>query len=347
MDSALIKIKSIFGPLRGQFRLFWQNFSFAKAAVILALILGIFHIFCYLFPFTDNAFVVTNVSPVAADVSGFITKIYIKNGQSVKAGQAIFNVYKPPYALACKKSKADYLAAKQKIKVLKQQIQTTKARLYSIEAALNKVNFELKLKNNQAVAEAVAKLEIVKLTYDAEIYRHKKSALGHEIQVLEESIKEQKFIVESLKTKHKLDKVNLDLTVVRAPKDGVIDNMYVAENTPIRIHQPIFSFIDTSNYYIQANFNETDLRYVRPGDKVYILLRMYYFNKLFHGEVVNSLWAAERQATSARSQIQKVQNENEWLLLPQRFPIQIKILDPDPKYPLHPGASAYVYISTR
>jgi multidrug resistance efflux pump len=74
---------------------------------------------------------------------------------------------------------------------------------------------------------------------------------------------------------------------------------------------------------------------------------MYYFDKVFHGEVVNSLWAAERQATAPKSQIQLVRNENEWLLLPQRFPIQIKILDPSPEYPLNPGASAYVYISTK
>jgi multidrug resistance efflux pump len=133
---------------------------------------------------------------------------------------------------------------------------------------------------------------------------------------------------------------------VRAPGDGVIDNLYVSPNTPIRIHQPIFSFIDTSSYYIQANFNETDLRHVRPGDKAYIWLRMYYFDKLFHGVIVNNLWAADRQKTAPRSQLQRVHNENEWLLLPQRFPLQIKILDPSPDYPLNPGASAYVYIRT-
>ncbi|WP_232220561.1 biotin/lipoyl-binding protein [Legionella tunisiensis] len=50
----------------------------------MALLIGIFHLFSYLLPFTDNAFVVTNVTPVAADVSGFITEIYVKNGQHVK-----------------------------------------------------------------------------------------------------------------------------------------------------------------------------------------------------------------------------------------------------------------------
>jgi hypothetical protein len=63
--------------------------------------------------------------------------------------------------------------------------------------------------------------------------------------------------------------------------------------------------------------------------------------------VVNTLWAASRQVTSEKTQQQIISDDNQWLLLPQRFPLQIKILDPDPKYPLNPGATAYVYIHTR
>lgn len=325
---------------------FFQNLTFGRTVLMIVLGFGIFHLFCYWLPFTDNAFVVTNVSPVAADVSGFITDIYVKNGQVVKAGQPIFKVYQAPYQWAYHQASAEYQQAKQNIVVLHKKIERTQALLKSVISRLHKAEFELGLKDKQSVAEAISRLEVVKLRYDVEMLDNKRKSLVHEIEVLQESIKEQSFKVKSLKAKRRLAKINLDLTLVRAPKDGVIDNMYVSAYTPIKIHQPVFSFIDTSNYFVQANFNETDLRNVRPGQKVYILLRMYYFNKLFHGEVVNTLWAAERQNTSSRSQIQKVRNENEWLLLPQRFPVQIKILDPDPKYPLHPGASAYVYIST-
>lgn len=45
--------------------------------------------------------------------------------------------------------------------------------------------------------------------------------------------------------------------------------------------------------------------------------------------------------------MQNVTNENQWVLLPQRMPVQIKIMDPDPKYPLRVGTSAYVYIQTK
>ncbi|HAT8751912.1 TPA: HlyD family efflux transporter periplasmic adaptor subunit [Legionella pneumophila] len=313
----------------------------------LALIIGLFHLFSYLLPFTDNAFVVTNVTPVAADVSGFITEIYVKNGQKVKKNDPIFSVYRVPYELAYQQAMADYKEGLKKIDVFQKQIERTVALIKATDAELEKAQFALGLKKNKNVAEAVSVLELKNLGYDVSTLSNKRNALQQEVAVLQAKIEQQRHTVASLKAKMDNAKVNLDLTIVRAPGDGVIDNMYVSPNTPIEIHKPVFSFIDTANYYIQANFNETDLRNVRQGDKAYIILRMYYFDKIFHGVVVNSLWAAERQSTAPKSQIQVVTNQNEWLLLPQRFPLQIKILDPDPDYPLNPGASAYVYISTK
>lgn len=316
------------------------------AVIALAMIVGIYHIFSYMIPFTDNAFVVTNITPVAADVSGFITDIYVKNGQKVKKNEPIFKVYQVPYQLAYQQASAEYQQGLKKITVLQKQISKTQSLYQSTKSELDKAKYELSLKKDTSVEEAVSTLEIKKLTYDVDILQNKLNSLQNEIEVLHAQIDEQQQTVNALKAKMDNAKVNLDLTVITAPSDGVIDNMYISPNTPIKIHEPVFSFIDTTNYYIQANFNETDLRNVRVGDKVTIILRMYYFDKIFHGEVVNTLWAAERQTTSARSQLQHVNNENEWLLLPQRFPVQIKILDPDPNYPLHPGSSAYVYIST-
>lgn len=315
--------------------------------VLLAFVIGIFHLFSYLIPFTDNAFVVTNVTPVAANVSGFITEIHVRNGQAVKKNQPIFTVYRVPYELAYQQAEADYQEGIKKIIVFEKEIKRANALIKSTDAELAKVNYELSLKTSKYVAQAVSTLEVKKLSYDADTLKNKRISLQQEVEVFLAKIEQQKHTIESLRAQRDNAKVNLDLTIVRAPSDGVIDNMYVSVYTPIKIHQPIFSFIDTSNFYIQANFNETDLRNVRVNDKAYIVLRMYYFDKVFHGEVVNSLWAAERQMTSAKSQIQLVSNENEWLLLPQRFPLQIKILDPDPNYPLNPGASAYVYISTK
>ncbi len=328
------------------FKVLKNEISLPIIVIIIGVLIGIYHIFSYLIPFTDNAFVVTNMSPVAADVSGYITDVYVKNGQPVKKDQPLFKVYQEPYRLAYEQAKAKYEEAQEKIKVIQNETNKTRTLLRSAQFALDKVNYEYKLKSAQEVSKAVSTLEIKKLYFEVNTTTNQRDSYQKQIEIEDQQIRQQQKLVNSLKADMDNALVNLNLTIVRAPSNGMVDNMYISAGTPIKIHEPLFSFIDTSNWWVQANFNETDLRRVRPGDKVLIILRMYYFDKIFHGEVVNQIWAADRQTVSTHSLQQKVGNENQWLLLPQRFPLQIKILDPDPKYPLNPGASAYVYIQT-
>ena len=47
--------------------------------IIIGIAIGVYHWFSYLVPFTNNAFVATNITPIAADVSGYVTKLYVKH----------------------------------------------------------------------------------------------------------------------------------------------------------------------------------------------------------------------------------------------------------------------------
>lgn len=327
---------------------FWKDrFNLPTIILILAAVIGVFHFFSYLIPFTDDAFVVANLQPVAADVSGYITELYVKNGQKVKRGDPLFKVFDEPYKLAVAKTTADYEEAQANIAVIEQETKKNQDNLDTSIADLNKVKYEYSLKSKQLVSRSVSKLEIQTLEYEIQSLTSKVNSLRKQLTIDDKQILQQQKKVAAMKAEMNNAKVNEELTLVTASSDGVVDNMYLSVGTPIIQHQPLFSFINTDAWYVQANFNETDLRYARPGDKVIVILRMYYFDKIFHGEIVNNMWASDRQHVNARTQQQTVSNDNEWLKLPQRFPLQVKILDPDPKYPLNPGSSAYVYIKTK
>lgn len=328
------------------FKVAKREVNLPKIVVYVGLALITFHIFSYLIPFTNNAFVATKTLPVAADVEGFITELYVNNGQHVKKGDKLFKVFQEPYQLAYNAAKADHQHAQEVIKVIDKRTQKTRELLDKANFEFEKAKIKYKLKSSPSVSQAISSLEIKILDYELQAVDKLRRSLKKQIEVEDQEIITQRKKVESLKAKMDNALVNLNLTIVKAPCDGVVNNLYIAVGTPVKIHQPLFSLIDTSTYWIQANFNETDLRNVRPGDKADIILRMYYFNRLFEGEVTDVLWASDRQITVNRTQLQKVNNENEWLLIPQRLPVQIKILNPDPNFPLHPGASAYVYIRT-
>jgi membrane fusion protein, multidrug efflux system len=315
--------------------------------IIIGVLIGIYHVFSYLIPFTSHAFVVTNVTPIAANVSGFVTKIYVSNGSVVKKGDPLFEVYRRPYQLAYEHAKATYEEAIERIKVIQYETEKTTALLNAAKFSYEKAKYEFHLKSASVVQEALSKLEVKELEYNLSTQGSQVEALQKQIDIEDQQIVQQRKLIDALKAKMENALVDLDLTVVKAPENGVVDNLYIGLGTQVKIHEPLFSFIDTSTWWIQANLYETDLRRVRPGDKVYIMLRMYYFDKIFHGRVVNTMWAADRKTTDERTQQQKVSSSNQWLLEPQRFPIQIEILDPDPNYPFNPGASAYVYIETQ
>lgn len=312
--------------------------------VFVGFFIALYHLFSYMIPITNNAFVVTNVTPIAADVSGYITEIYVKNGQAVKKGEPLIKVYEAPYRLAYDYAKASYEKAIENLGVIDKKTQKTRDLLKAATFEADQAKLEYDLKNNIALREAIPALDVKLLRYRWQSFENKKEALKKQIEVEDQQMVAQRKAIKALKASMENALVNLNLTTVRAPLDGIVDNLYISLGTPVKIRTPLFSFIDTTNWWVQANFNETDLRRIRPGDEAIIVLRMYYFRKIFHGRIVNTIWASNRQETSLRTQQQQVKSENEWLLIPQRLPLQIKILDPDPNYPLQPGASAYVYL---
>lgn len=314
------------------------------------ILIGIFtafvYIFSYLFPMTDNAFVVTNVRPVAAQVDGFITKLYVKNGDHVRKGQKLFSVFKPPYLYAVERLKAELASAKAKLLVL----QTTSERDKKISDNKHKLFIKV-TQDDEKYRKGYANKSISLLTLqnssqETQAAKDTWQAALKQLEIDNHLIAVQKKDIESITAQLRIAEINLQLTDVISHQNGIVQNLFFTVGTPINKNQPVFSLVETDELYVQANFNETDLRDVKHGAKVWIFPRMYLGRKIFHGVVDSNYWAANRQMVDRRSQLQNVTNENQWILLPQRLPVIIRITDADSNYPLPVGSSAYVYIKT-
>ncbi len=317
----------------------------------LAILMGVFTLICiyhfsYLIPFTNNAFVVANVRPVAANVKGYITDIYVKNEQHVIKGQPLFTVFKKPYQLAYIKAQCDVAGARAHLLVLIKQVEKTRHLIQAQKERFEKFRFNYDHNKSALDDHAVSKIIVNTTLKDKNAAFSELEALEKELELNQQQILAQKMSIKSLIAVMKNAKVNLDETTVYARHNGAIQDMFVALGTPIKIRQPIFSLVDTDPIYIQANFSETDLRRVQPGNKVSIYPRIYFGEKVYHGIIFSRNWSASRLAIQRSSQVQIIRNsESNWFLLPQRLPIQIQITDYDPvHYPLNIGSSAYVYI---
>jgi multidrug resistance efflux pump len=316
--------------------------------IVLLLLLLLIYNFSYLFPFTNNAFVVANTRPVAANVSGYITQLYVKNEMYVTKGQPLFTVFQTPYRLAYEKAQSDVMQAQAYLNVLSKRIEKTRYLMKAEQARDEKLMFDLAHYQSALHDDAVSQISVHTIRKNKLASENTLNALKAQLDMNQQQVIVQKNKISSLTAVMKNAKVDLDETTVYAQNNGFIQNMYTALGAPIEKRKPIFSFIDTDHFYLQANLSEIDLRRVRAGDKVTIYPRIYIGSKHYHGIITSTNWAASRQITDPRSQQQIVaNNEDNWILLPQRFPVQIEITDYDPKhYPLGIGASAYIYIHT-
>ena len=328
------------------FRYVKRQITFANSVIFVGAITALLYIFSYCFPVTDNAFVANNIRPVAALVKGYVTNVYVKNGDYAKKGQKLFSIFDKPYVYAVEQDTANLAASKSKLLSLQKTLERDQ------QVSKNLQDTYTRLAQDDDKYQQAYKINAVSLMTFQNSQQETKAAAASlaaskkQIEIDQANLTTQENEILALSAKLKNSQVDLDLTHVYAENDGIIQNFYLSLGTPVNVNQPLFSFVDNDEVYFQANFNETDLRDVHKGSKVLIFPRTYLGQKMFHGVVVSDYWGANRQLTDTRSQMQMVQNENQWVLLPQRLPVQIKVIDLDPKYPLRVGTSAYVYIKS-
>ena len=118
--------------------------NFPIKTVACALILVLVFYFVYHFPFTNNAFVAANIRPVAANVSGYVTDIYVKNEEYVKVGQPLFTVFRKPYQLAYQNYIAKVASAEALLISLQKQVQMTQHNVQAQLDVYKKIEFEYK-----------------------------------------------------------------------------------------------------------------------------------------------------------------------------------------------------------
>lgn len=299
---------------------------------------------------TDDAYVGAQKVLVTPDISGKIQKVVVKEGQSVKQGDELFEIDPVPFRLAVDEAKAQLAQARTtydnliaNIKIygdmlnLAQQGVDLKQRDVERKQALVKNNYgsQLDLDNaSNALVTAGAQAQFIK----QQLSNAKTQLLGDPKLPLEQ-------FPPYVQAKAKLEDAqrNLDHTVLRAPMDGVatqVDQIqlgrFVAAGTPV------FSIIDVAHPWVDANPKESDLTYVTEGQPVTLEVDAFP-NHTFKGKI-----GSLSPGTGAQFAILPPQNATgNFVKVVQRVPVRI-YFDESDKYvkKLKAGMSVYATIDT-
>jgi membrane fusion protein (multidrug efflux system) len=311
---------------------------------------GIFYLNGGRYVTTDDAYVGAQKVLITPDISGKIEKVVVREGQRVNEGDVLFEIDPVPFRFAMQQAKAtldqarttyDNLVANIKIYQqmidLAQQAVDLKQRDVDRKATLVKSNFgsQLDLDNaSNAVVTAKAQLEFLR----QQISNSRTQLLGNPDLPLEQ-------FPPYAQAKAALDQAerNLDHTVMRAPMAGTatqVDQIqlgrFVAAGTPV------FSVIDTSKPWVDANLKESDFTYIAAGQPVSIDVDAFP-DHVFKG-TIGSL----SPGTGAQFAILPPQNATgNFVKVVQRVPVRIYFDSHDKDVQrLKAGMSAYTTIDT-
>ncbi len=131
----------------------------------------------------------------------------------------------------------------------------------------------------------------------------------------------------------------LDLSYCRvyAPFTGRVVNLNISLGAFARAGAEVFTLVDTGTWWVMANFRETQLPHIPAGAPVDIYLQSQP-GRHFRGTVVGLGWAVLPDKGGSVMGLPNVERSLEWIRLAARFPVRIKVEDPDDSFRL--GASA-------
>lgn len=300
-------------------------------------------------PSTTNAYVWGKITPIATEIGGKIIDIPIENHQIVKAGALLLQLDPRAYQLALINAQTQLQQAQYQktftednVKVLQEQLKQAQIRFKL--AGDNDARIEKLSKQGFSSAQAT---EISRSNF--ELARSQSTQLQLQINALQSKLAangEIALAIQSARNKVDQAQYQLSLTTVRSPFEGQVTLVTQTPGTSVKEDQVLFALIKQKDIWVQANFEETDLKYIHVKDKVAVQLNTNPHDTL-EGYVSSISPGIARNDMDANTGLLQTQPENNWVNLPQRIPVLITLTHlPKDFYPIL-GSTADVKVIGR
>jgi membrane fusion protein (multidrug efflux system) len=295
-------------------------------------------------PSTEDAYVDADVVRVAPRVTGRIMSLAVSNHQRVTKGDLLFTIDPEPFQFAVQQADAQLALARREVSQAAAAVASAEAELNNQKVLLDNAKTKLKrarslTKQNYISAESITNAEAD--------YKSAQANVQLAQAKLEEARRQQGVAGDEndriVQAKSQLQQAQweLDNTKVNAACPGQISELKLRPGNVVSADQDVFVLVCSQRYWVDANYKETQLENIRPGQPADVVVDMYPDHP-FKG-VVESVSAA---AGSAFSLLPPQNANGNWVKVTQRVPVRIKIEHPDPAYPLLVGASTTVTIDT-
>ena len=303
-------------------------------------------------PRTDDAFIDADIVHMAPDVSGRVVALNIHDNQLVRAGELLFTIDPEPYRLQLAQARAQLAGLEAQLDTTSDQVASQNTKAQVANTAIGSAQAQLALATSTlarleplqprgfVTPEQVDQARTSRRTAEIAVQQARQQAQEARQGVSSTKPIEQQIVV--ARASLALAERNLRLTETRAPCAGIITGLDIAVGEYGAAGHPLFTIIDTENWYAVGNFRETELDALRPGQHAHVYVLSAPAQPV--DGVVDSLGGGVSPDEGVSlGGLPRVPRSLSWVRIAQRFPVRIRLPSPPPGL-MRLGASAVIVV---
>src|SRR5882724_5776339 len=298
---------------------------------------------------TDNAYVQADMVGLSTDVAGIVTEVLVRDNQKVAKGDILFKLDPQQFQLALDRAEAQIGNTRNDLVALQASYRNMQAQIDQAQKDVdfNMVNFK---RQEQLVANNFTPMA----TFDAarntlEGSQQKLASLQQQLAGLAANLNGDPAAPIENHPKYK-DAVaardeaarQLAHTIVRAPFAGIVTNVpSLQPGQYLAAAATAFNIVSTDHVWVQASPKETELTYVKPGQKVTVEVDTFPGQRW--AGTVESISPA---SVSSFSLLPAENTSGNWVKVVQRIPMRVRVSNAPGKPALRVGMSVEVSVDT-
>ena len=329
-------------------------------------------------PWTRDGQVRADIVKIAPRVSGYIVEIAVQDNQFVREGELLFRIDPSSYQLAADTAQVQLQQAGEDVAALEAAVKAAEAKVLQSEAGM--VAARAMIKQRQAAlanarSESARARRLLGDKAGSVENSEKKAATVLEFQAAVDSARASLSEAEAALASSKADldqaganlgepgaanvrireamvqleeaRLNLSWTSINAPFDGFTTNLDVNEGQFGSAGTPIAAFVDSSSFRVDGYFQESKLKHIKRGNRAIITLMSHPDTELKGvvdsiGYAIDPPDIADTEGTS--NLVPQIEPTFDWIRLPQRVPVRIRLEDVPEDIQLVSGMTASVAI---
>jgi membrane fusion protein (multidrug efflux system) len=328
----------------------------AACVVVVALVAGLLYwLDIRHYESTDDAFVAARSFSIAPKVGGYVTEIPVTDNQHVTVGQLLARIDERDYQIAVNQAQAQADAAKANIANIEAQIASQQAQIDQARAQLEQAEAQLKFAEQEEAraqdlvqkgAGTVQKEQQTKSDLNAQqanTARAKSALIAAQLQdkVLATQRDSTRASLDQAQAQLDQAKLNLGYANIVAAQPGRVVKLSGAKGAFVTPGQSLMMFVP-DEIWITANYKETQLTDMRPGQQVEIRIDAYPNRKL-NGHVAS----VQPGSGTAFSLLPAENATGNYVKVVQRVPVKIVVDGWPAELPVGPGMSAVPWTRVR